>query len=1435
MKEFVHLHNHTEYSLLDGCTRVEKLVQEAKAQGARAVAITDHGNMYGAIKFYKACEKHKVKPIIGCEFYVSDDLTVKTRENNARYHLILLAKNLHGFHNLMKLSSIGYVDGFYDRPRIDYNVLKQYSSDLICLSGCVAGGVSRRLNDMTLDDPYGEALAYAKKTQELFAEGDYYIELQNHFIKEELHALPLLRKIAKEIGAKTVATNDLHYLYKSDAKAHDILLCIQTAKDYDDPNRFRFPNDEFYYKTYDEMLAVIGEEESLDNTLEVADKINLVIPFHQYTIPYYQPQEGYAEDAGWCSKLRERQVPAYNGTTVSVKYDDCNPFYMAAGDFGDVNNLSNHTTLKALDAVVASFGKVSTQFSKFLSNFEIPTDGAEYYPAVEGEAVEDYETFDKIAKELYNHALSEFTKYKPADIQSTAVVGLNYPYAMTFSPEVSSHRADLQTVAAYLFGFNSAEEFANYAKKLVDIYSEYRKNPENCSSAWGNGCFLTDNGSFVFPVAFTNEFSDVVITYMFLDVEGRLSLWMHDVPAALRATNFDAVYHRGNIINSLYCKNVLFVVGGADAEYLRNMAYKGLVDRYGEITPDIKERADYELQTIISMGFASYYLIVWDFINYAKSHDIPVGAGRGSGVGSIIAYAIRITNVDPLKYDLIFERFLNSSRQSMPDFDVDFCSDRREEVIEYVREKYGYDHVTQIITFGKMKKKNAIKNVCRVFKIPFAESNALVKNITDNDKKVHIPNLLDPNDVHAVPELIEMYRNDTYKEIFDIAIQLEDLPKDRGKHAAGVIICPYPVSAKVPLSRNGEDITTQFDMTECEELGLLKMDFLALKTLTDVKMAQDFVEKYEGVKVSFDKLGYEDKEVYQMIGSGETDTVFQLESGGMKGFMKQLKPTLLEEIIAGVSLYRPGPMAYVPAYVYNKQHQSEIDYRHPKLEPILKSTYGIIVYQEQAMRITQHLAGYTLNEADNFRKFISKKKVEEIPKHRAKFVSGCVANGIDEGFALKLWDELEAFGNYAFNKSHAAAYAVLTYQTAFYKHYYPVEYLSAVLNNRLGSPDDTTKYLKLIKDMGIKLLPPDINESEGLFLPENGGIRYGLVCIKNVGKGAIDGVVKERKQGGKFTSFSDFARRVPMDALNRRMIECLIKGGAFDCFGHNRSTLMANYENILAREIKSKELLDGGQMFFDFMLEDDYKYTEVKENRRVKLMDEKEVLGRYLSGHPLDGYEEEFKEFNFDTSKMLPVRTEDAEEDVNDEEGGEEKPDVYQVNNGDRVYFGGLLSGVTIKTSQKTGKKWGYATIEDMVGSTEIVFYARALEQYKPLLVDDALVRIKGKINIGADGVPKIEVQSVSQWALKEKEEFVDKRTLCIRIENDIDLLQKVRDLLERNKGAGSEVIIQVDTYKDGQVKKTGYHMPYTVANPDSLKSSLIGLVGYNNVKFRED
>lgn len=1161
MQEFIHLHNHTEYSLLDGCARIDKLVETAKKNGASAVAITDHGNMYGAIKFYKKCLKEKIKPIVGCEVYLCDNRFNKVRDNynNKRYHLILLAKNLNGFHNLGKLSSLGFTEGFYERPRIDYELLEKYSKDLICLSGCVAGPICQTLLEGT-PDAYDKAKSIALRLKSYFDEGDFYIEVQNHNIADELRVMPLLYKIATDTGLKTVATNDLHYVDKTDAKAHDVLLCIQTASNYNDQNRFRFPNDEFYYKTYDEMKEVIHNDESLLNTLEIADKCNLEIKFHEYTIPKYVPPKGYVDDA----------------------------------------------------------------------------------------------------------------------------------------------------------------------------------------------------------------------------------------------------------------------------DYLRQMTEKGLIERYGEITPAIRERMEKELDTVISMGFASYYLIVWDFINYAKNNDIPVGAGRGSGVGSIVAYAIKITNVDPLKYDLLFERFLNRERQTMPDFDIDFCSDRREEVIEYVRDKYKIDHVAQIITFGKMKMKNAIKNVARVFEVPFTESNALVKNITVNDKKVHIPNLLNPTDANAVPELIDMYQNNPqYREILDLAIQLEDLPRDRGKHAAGVIICSVPVMDVVPLSKNGDDITTQFDMTECEELGLLKMDFLAIKTLTDIKMATDFVKEYKGVKIDFDKEGYADQEVYKMIGDGETDTVFQLESGGMKNFMKQLRPTLFEEIIAGVSLYRPGPMDYIPRYVENKKNQANIDYRHPKLEPILKSTYGVIVYQEQAMLITQALAGYSLNKADSFRKFISKKKKEEAAQQKADFTSGCIKNGVKAEFAETLWKELEEFGSYAFNKSHAAAYSVLTYQTAYLKHYYPVEYLCAVINNRITNPDDTVKYLKLISDMKIELLPPDINHSSGVFLPENGKIRYGLVCIKNVGGKAVGNIVKERKENGIFKDFIDFCRRISDLGVNKKMLESLIKGGALDCFKLPRATLLANYEQILARETKNNQMTTGIQMCMLDIVEEQYDFQIIEDNRLEKLLQEKEVAGRYISGHPLDGQANIFASFTFNTSMLKPIIEKvNSDDDDEDEEIEDFDSYKYQVEDGQKVNFGGLLGGISIKTSARTGKKFGFGFIEDMEGSCEISFFDRVYDRYKDLLVNDNIVKIAGRVAIKPGKSPQISVMSVSPFELNNDVfEKDDERILYINYFSDAAFEKTYAVLNQFKANKGSTVIVQKG--------KTLYTIEFKIKDIEKIKNIIGKELGFQNVKIK--
>lgn len=1176
MKEFVHLHVHTEYSLLDGAAKINELAKAAKKQGSRAIAITDHGNMYGVIKFYKECKSEGIKPIIGCEFYVANDLNNKTSkrvldndedDNNPNYHLILLAKDEIGFHNLIKLTSKGFVDGFYGKPRIDLEYLSHHSQGLVCLTACIAGVVPQMLIKRNFEGAKNVALLM----KEMFAEGDFYIELQNHYIPEEKMVLPQLIKLANEIGVKCVATNDVHYIKESDNKMHDVLLCIQTASDYDDPNRFRFPCNEFYLKDYDQMKEVFSSYEmALDNTLEVADKCNLEIPFGNYLIPEY-------------------------------------------------------------------------------------------------------------------------------------------------------------------------------------------KTPDNSE----------------------------------------------------------------------------------DKDYLRKLSFEGLTKRYGKITDEINERVEKELKVIIKMGFASYYLIVWDFVNYAKQKDIPVGAGRGSGVGSIVAYALGITDVDPLKFGLIFERFLNSSRNTMPDFDIDFCGDRRDEVICYVREKYGEDKVTQIITFGSMKTKQAIKDVARAFKVPFGEVNKLVKSIGTVDNKIKISNLIDAASPNKVTELIDLYQSGgVYKEVLDLAIQIEDMPRNKGKHAAGVIICSKPLTEHVPLSRNGEDITTQFDMTECEELGLLKMDFLALKTLTDIKMTTDYVKKYRKINIDFNLLGYEDPNVFDLISNGETDSVFQLESSGMKVFMKQLKPTLLEEIIAGVSLYRPGPLDNIPYYVANKQNQDKIDYGHPLLEPILKTTYGIIVYQEQAMQITQALAGYTMNEADNFRKFISKKKLDQVPVQKANFVNGCVKNGVDESFAEQLWKQLETFGSYAFNKSHAAAYAVLSYQTAFLKRYYAVEYFCSVINNRLGNPKDTGKYLKLLKSINIELLQPDINYSNALFTPQEGKIRYGLACIKNVGRLAIESVIAEREENGLFTDFSDFARRASSVALNKRMIESLIKGGAFDSFGHTRRTLISCYEEIISMETESRKLLEGGQMFFDFMVQEAYKYNELPESEKAKLAFEKEVAGRYITGHPLAGREEDFAEFNFNLGMLTSIVTDDEEEAVDFVQGDE--AENFNVNNGItkvlpelapneeirhgmEVYVGGIISDINIKFSPKSGKNWGYAVLEDMYDSIEIIFFSRMLERYKSYLIDDTLVKIKGRIMMEEDGDPKIEVREIRPWDLTD-DETIDERVLCLRLDKeDNETFERVQCLLKAQKGTN-----KIKIQSDGKV----YIPPYTTGNLDMIKAELISLVGFRNLKI---
>lgn len=1185
--DFIHLHVHTEYSLLDGAAPLKTLVKTAKALNMPALAMTDHGNMYATIKFNNLCKEAGIRPIIGCEFYVADDMHSREAKPDERkyYHLVLLAKNYNGYKNLAKLNSYAWIDGFYYKPRIDLNLLRQHSKDLICLSACIAGAVPQHL----LAGDYDGAKAYAEELKSMFADGDFYIEVQNHGLEEELRVLPQLIRLAKEIGVKCVATNDVHYILKEDAEMHDIVLCIGTASFQDETNRMKWlPNDSFYLKTREEMLKLFPDcPEAVDVPYEIAEKCLFELPPKHYQVPDY------------------------------ICPDNLTP-----------------------------------------------------------------------------------------------------------------------------------------------------------------------------------------------------------------------------------------------QEYLRKLTYEGLERRYGTITDEIRERAETELDVIISMGFPDYYLIVWDFIFWAKAHDIPIGKGRGSGVGSIVAYAIGITDIEPLRYNLIFERFLNKDRTSMPDFDIDICYNRRGEVIQYVKEKYGDNRISQIITFGKMKKKQAIKDVARVFRLPFAEVTKMTKgigNFGENDKKVHIPDLIDPDGPYLVNDLYELYNTDPQvKKVIDIAAKIEGMPRNTSIHAAGVVIYRYPAIDTIPLAKNGDEITTQFDMIEVEGLGLLKMDFLALMTLTDIKMAHDYVLKATGKNIDFSVIGYEDPAVYELIAAGQTDAVFQLEGEGMKRFLTKLKPTCMEDIIAGIALYRPGPLKDIDKFLANRRNPESIHYHTPQLKPILDVTSGIIVYQEQAMMITRALAGYTMTDADNFRSIISKKKIEKIPIERDKFINGkkdkdgnvlipgCVANGISADVAETIFKEMESFASYAFNKSHAAAYAYLCYETAFYKLYYPTEFMAAVLNNRINKPDDTKKYMTVLKLMNIPLLPPDVNKSESYFTPESGAIRYGLGCIKNVGIAVTDEIVKVRERDGEFTDLYDFIKRLSNTGVqvNKRVIESLIYGGAFDCFKMTRATLLANYERML-KEIDSERKaklqreatgqidmfsLFGGQE--EFFAAKPFEYDYMRElPQREKLLKEKEMTGMYLTGHIFDGYEKEFEAFNFNTS-MIPNFSEDSDE----EDGGmiEGEQEVSPLTDGMDVKTGGIITKITPKRT-KDGKEMAVIELEDLYDNIECIMLSRALVTGKKYLEQDSFVKVHGRLSL-RENECKIYVSDLKPWELKESEPKpqIDARVLYFNLrEQDIsnrDKLERINDVLSAHPG---ENVVKFQ--HAGKLYAHGTK----VGNLDAVAKELKGILGPENVKIK--
>ncbi len=1159
-KPFVHLHLHTEYSLLDGATRIDTLFDACKEKNMPAVAITDHGNMYGAYHFYCLAKKKGIKPIIGCEFYMADDLTVKSGDVKREFnHLVLIAKNNTGYKNLVKLNSIGFVDGYYYKPRIDFKTLSQHSEGLICLSACIAGQLPRLLRD----GMWEEARKLVKQYKELFGE-DYYIELQDHGIADEIYVMPKLIKIAEEFGVELVATNDVHYLKESDAEMQDILLCVQTGKFFDDPGRMRFEGTQFYLKDYDEMAEKFSYvPQALENTLKIAEKCNVSIE-KKPLLPPYKPD---------------------NGMT---------------------------------------------------------------------------------------------------------------PY-----------------------------------------------------------------------------------------------------------------------------------------EFLKDLLEKGLKRRYKEITPEIRQRADYELEVVSKMGFVEYYLIVWDFINYAHEHGIPVGPGRGSGAGSIIAYAIGITQVEPLRYGLIFERFLNPERVSMPDFDIDFCMDRRGEVIDYVIEKYTKPRVAQIVTFGRMKAKNAVKDVCRVLRVPYAEGDKITKLIPLNATLKNAFGLDGKNE--GVPELMEIYKDYSMKRVIDLAIALEDMPRQTGMHAAGVVICREDLSDNVPLQRSGDDITTQYNMKEVEELGLLKMDFLGLRTLTDIDKTIKIVKETTGEEFDFEDCQYDDPNVFELIASGNTDAVFQLESGGMKRVMKDLKPDCLEDIIAGISLYRPGPMQFIPDYIKGKRDPKSVHYAHPMLEPILGVTNGCMVYQEQVMQICRSLAGYSYGQADEVRRAMGKKKMDVMALHRNYFINGkvndngeveiegAVRRGVPKETAELLFDQMYAFAQYAFNKSHAAAYAYVSYQTAYCKRYHPVEYLAAVLNNRITNIDDIKKYIAYGKENNIDFLPPDINKSGVSFTVENGKIRFALAAIKNIGSGSMEKIVEERKTRGDFVSLEDFLKRVESQYLNKRLVENLIKSGAFDCFKVSRAQMVSVFEPLMEMVYADKKKKESGQFSMFDLVENAVPAvvalpkSNIKEfPNKLKLSYEKEVLGLYVSGNPLDEYREKLKAFTFNTGMVA------FSEDDDDFESSQKQSDWE----GKEVSLAGVLEELK-KIATRSGKTMAVGRLEDLHGSIELTFSPWYYEKIiKDKVEQDSVVTVTGKISFRQDKasllVDKLEVWSEQKMAETDKNTVSEKLYLKMPFK-DNELYAKLSAVLKEYAG-DIPVILVIDGDRLG--------MPYKVRKNNGLIYELSDVLGEDNVRF---
>lgn len=1140
---FVHLHNHSDYSILDGAITIDRMIDKASDLGMPGVALTDHGNMFGAIEFYQKSKSRGIKPIIGQEFYVAPksrfDREAKSSGKENAHHLVLLAKDMEGYKNLIKLSSIGYLEGFYYKPRIDFETLSQHSSGLVCSSACIGGEIPI----LVLKGKMEEAVSTANMYRDLFGKDNYYLELQDHGIPEQITVNKALLEISKTTGIPLIATNDCHYLNKEDAYSHEVLLCIQTSKFIDDENRMQFPTNEFYFKSAEEMTRLFRDiPDAIYNTNRICDMVDLELNLGDAILPHFSVPDGFTLDS-----------------------------------------------------------------------------------------------------------------------------------------------------------------------------------------------------------------------------------------------------------------------------YLRQLVLDGAKMRFGNDVPDeVTQRIDYELKVITSMKFSGYFLIVWDFINYARRVNIPVGPGRGSAAGSMVSYCLGITNLNPITYNLLFERFLNPDRNEMPDMDIDFCAIRREEVIDYVKEKYGKDHVSQIITFNKMKAKAVIKDVARVFRIPFADANIISKHISESSLK---------EELNSSEDLKKIY-NETEKGkmVIDISLTLEGLTRSAGKHAAGVVISREPLTEYAPLYRDAKDgsISSQFEKNSLEKAGLVKMDFLGLKNLTIIDNCLKLIKKHKGVDIDIDALSLDDEKTFDLLKDANTKGVFQLESGGMQNILRKLGPTVIEDIIAINALYRPGPLdsGMVDEFITRKRNPSKVKYQHPLLEPILRDTLGVIVYQEQVMLIAQHMAKFTLAEADKLRKAMGKKIPEIIKEMEDKFIRGSLENNINEKIARDIFGLIEKFARYGFNKSHSAAYAIISYQTAYLKAHYPVEYMCSLLSS-MKDQDDITKYVNDCRANNIPILPPDINYSEYDFTIENNAIRFGLNAIKGIGEKAIDSILLARKEMKSFGSLSDFLENIDIFSVNRGAMESLIKAGALDSVHKNRAQLFSSIDTLLETAKKQQQdKLSGQGTLFEMsdnggsdVFSSPYELSSARDwHDNEKLQYEKEVLGLYITGHPLARYEQEIHSFS-----CVSI------------------PDLSEQQNNENVSIVGIIYNLKVRLS-KNGKKFAIGMVEDMEGTIEAVFFPAAYEQYEHYITMEEPVMLTGKIEIENNVAKKIIVKEVQSLREIRLNSITALHITLDSVGTDKQILSKLKSALMGHSG-DCPVYFHVDDSKGNSTTILTHHA-YNIAPNDVLLKEISHIIGYNAIRY---